>query len=94
MITVRAEVYSVSNASTVTLVTKMMRAVRMSVTLVSSVPEVRLPALTLSTTVTTLAMFTINVLVADRAASCIQNMKEYGMVKNDSPPSQTVLRGQ
>ena len=94
MITVRAEVYSVSNASTVTLVTKVMRAVRMSVTLVSSDPEVRLPALTLSTTVITLAMFTINVLVADRAASCIQKMKEYGMVKNDTPPSQTVLRGQ
>ena len=94
MITVRAEVYSVSNASTVTLVTKVMRAVRMSVTLVSSDPEVRLPALTLSTTVTTLAMVAINVLGADRAASWIQNMKEYGMVKNDSPPSQTVLRGQ
>ena len=73
MITARAEVYSVSNASTVTLVTKVMRAVRMFVTLVSSDPEVRLPALTLSTTLTTLAMFTINFLVSDRAASWIKS---------------------
>ena len=69
MIRVRAAVYSASNSTTVTLVTKVMRAVMISVTLVSWDPEVRLPALTLSTTLTTLAMFTSKVLVAVRAAS-------------------------
>ena len=67
--TVSADVYSASNASTVTLMTKVRRAVRMSSTLVTSEPEVRLPALTLSTTVITLTMFTISVWVAARAAS-------------------------